>query len=225
MNLKILLKKEIANAFAQRKYIYMIIAMSIGFPIVIPMIDNNGLLDVLIPASLMATIIPNIIALTCSSQLVANSHIEEVKSNISRTLLYRRIKRSIFLASKIIIPFIIGFISSMLSSIVFHYTSGPLSADEFLLVAIANVIWSLLPVTITLLLTILKFDNDVTLNLTMVIVSYIVYGGIIYVADPFSNIVSNVLISILFFITIIIICSVLISKSIPKLEVNVNNGK
>jgi len=225
MNFKILLRKEMRNAFAQRKYIYMILAMSIGFPIFIPMFDNNGFLDAFIPASLMATIIPNIIALTCSTQLVANSHMEEIRSNIPRILLYRRIKRCAFLASKIIIPFIIGFLSAMLSSIVFHYTSGPLSGEEFLLIAVANIIWAILPVTITLLLTVLKFDNDVTLSMTMVIVSYAVYGGILYIADPFADIITHVLLSITLIIIMIVICSVVITKSIPKLEVNINDGK
>lgn len=215
---KILIRKEIENAFAQKKFIYMMIGMSILFPFLIPMFDNNQLLMKFIPASLFACIIPNYIALNCASQLVVNSHIEEVKLNLPKILQYKRINRAIYYISKISIPFMTGVVCGMLSSLIFYFINGPISMNDLLIIIITNFIWSLIPTIVTITLTTLGIDDEITLNTVMIFANLAIYGLMVFLANPLENFTLHLIYTILIAIIFLFITNLLINRKIIKLE-------
>lgn len=220
----ILIKKEIENAFAQKKFIYMMLGMSILFPILIPMFDSNQVIEKIIPASFLACFIPNYIALNCSSQLIVNSYIEEVNSNISNILSFKKINIFMYYFSKLIIPFITGFACGTLSSIIFNYVNGPIVMQEFILIIWANCIWSLLPSILTLAITAFGIENEITLNTIMFLSNLGLYIFVLFLKNPFENIVIHSIYTIVFtFLFLFITHYLMCSKSVKLKEKN--NGQ
>lgn len=220
MMLKILLKKEIQNAFAQKKFIYMMIGMSVFLPFLIPMFDTNQFIEKIIPASFFACFIPNYIALNCSSQLVVNSYLEEVKSNISTVFLNKKIKKPLYYFTKTIIPATTGFICGIVSSAVFHFVNAPISMNDFLVIIIANLVWSIIPSLVTLLLTTFCIEDEVMLNTLMLFTNLAVYATIVFLKNPLENINVHLIYAIITGILLLIITDCLIRNNSTKLEVN-----
>ncbi|WP_086314116.1 hypothetical protein A5821_001692 [Enterococcus sp. 7F3_DIV0205] len=208
----VILKKDWINTFAQRKYIIMMLVFSIGIPCLIPTISGNSFLQ-LFSVTILAYIIPCFTSIICSSQLVINNYLEDIKSNISLITLYSRINMGIYIFSKVVYAVISGSICAIISMLSFHFFVQNITNRDMLYIIIISALWSIASSLLSFLLTTLKLKNEIILTYLMMVVTYGFYACITYISSPVDKMALHIILVLIISILSVLISLIFIKKA------------